>query len=296
MIIGQLNALNIPKKGFGIVLDRKRIDSLNKIRMFGARGSDDFTKCSIAVYGKPNKELVKKAKKLLSLKVEPSNKNLSAESVRDSLKEAIDRYGFKGWVIRERAMIAAAEAGETLNVLSIRKDLQCSKKFLNRLIIHEIGTHILRKENGRLQPFKIFLTGFPNYLAIEEGLAAVHEERAGVLSNRDFRNYAGRAIAVSMALKHSFREVYDYLKDYFSEDTAWKLTLRAKRGIGDTSKPGACTKDYVYLDGYYKVSEFLKTNRIEKLYYGKVDIEGLKYLKYVEGIQEPKYFPGYSLR
>ena len=45
----------------------------------------------------------------------------------------------------------------------------------------QFGVHVLRAENGDLQPFKIFKNGLANSLSTEEGLATYMEEKFNTL-------------------------------------------------------------------------------------------------------------------
>jgi len=176
--------------------------------------------------------------------------------------------------------------------LYIKKDAKFSPLIIKRLIAHEVGTHMVRAENGCQQPYTIFKRGFPGYMGTEEGLAVVNEELCGVLNNQTLKVYAGRVIAVYMALTCGFREIYNHLSKNFNKETAWKITLRAKRGLADTSKPGGLTKDYLYLDGYYKVKKYIENgNDINKLYIGKIGIEHIAMVSAIENIQKPEHLP-----
>ena len=137
--------------------------------------------------------------------------------------------------------------------LYIKKNSFFTGQFLKRLVVHEIGTHILRYENGLQQPFKIFSLGFADYLSTEEGLAVVNEEMHNCLTRSTLKTYAARVVAVSKALKCNFRETFNYLEPFVGKDNAFDITLRVKRGLGDTTWAGAFTKVMVYLKGYFEV-------------------------------------------
>ena len=140
--------------------------------------------------------------------------------------------------------------------------------------------------------FKIFEKGFPRYLTTEEGLAVVNEEVWNVLDIKTLRAYAGRVLAISKALNNSFKDTYDYLLNYFDTNIAWRLTLRAKRGLADTEESGAYTKDLVYLKGYFLVKDYLKKKgSIIDLYFGKVGVDDIKLLKEIKGLKKPLYLP-----
>ena len=141
-----------------------------------------------------------------------------------------------------------------------------------------------------LQPLRICKCGFAGYLETEEGLAAYHEYKAGLMTNSILRTYAGRTLAVHYSLEYDFKDTYKKLCKFFKPKAAWKLTLRAKRGT-DPKKPGAFTKDCVYLRGFLKLYEFAKTNDIRELYIGKIGIQDLPNLKLIDNIQPAKFSP-----
>ena len=58
----------------------------------------------------------------------------------------------------------------------------------------------------------------------------------------------------------------------FSKRQAYQLTMRAKRGITDTSKPGSFTKDHIYLKGMELVRQIPD---LRPLFKGRVGVEDL---------------------
>ena len=130
--------------------------------------------------------------------------------------------------IHSTDMVTSARLDTVGRLLELKKRERFNLDYFKRLIVHEIGTHALRTENGLLQKLSIFKNGFPGYLGTEEGLAAYNEFRSGVMSNSILRNYAGRVIAVHTAEKSDFTTTYKELRKFFSTTMAWKLTLRAK--------------------------------------------------------------------
>ncbi len=54
------------------------------------------------------------------------------------------------------------------------------------MLRHEIDCHVLRSENGKQQPFKIFNYGFPNYLETEEGYAIYMVNQLGIKTRKIF--------------------------------------------------------------------------------------------------------------
>lgn len=289
-MIKKLQAIKTNRSYMGQILEQKKQKHMNRFLMLRSRGDSSFTGYSLKLYGRPNKMVVRKAKRLLYSEPEKKSEKLTPREVMEILREALKVYGFS-WEVKQKLMSAEAAVQQSKKRVLIKKGKKFSLAFMKRLIAHEIGTHVLRVENGLLQPYSIFATGFPGYLETEEGLAVVNEERAGVLSKSTLKMYAGRAVAVSMALDNSFRGIYKHLRDYFPKEQAWRITARAKRGIADTSQPGGLTKDYQYLNGYFKVKNYLKKHNINNLYYGKVSMRHAKMLGKIPDLVKPRYLP-----
>jgi hypothetical protein len=207
------------------------------------------------------------------------------------MRSAFIKYGFH-WEIVEKDMIANAAVKIESKKLYIKKNSRFSSNSLKRIIVHEIGTHVMRAENGLCQPYRFLGRGIPGYLNTEEGLAVYNEENSGCLNNFVLKVYAGRVIAIDMALRCSFRETYEELTKHFTKNTAWRITLRAKRGLSDTSLPGAFTKDLAYLQGYYDVKKFLANRgNINDLYYGKIGTKHVMQVKRLPGLINPTVLP-----
>jgi len=258
-------------------------------------GRQEFTYFSKGIFDKPSNELVSKAYEILKAQEEKAEDNtIGAKKVVKEMKKVLAKLNLKDWKVGFKNMAANAAVVTSKKNIYVKKKAKFSDDFLKRILVHEIGTHVFRALNGEKQPYKIFFTGLPNYMGTEEGLAVNVEEMHNCLQTNTLRTYAGRALAVSLALQKGFRDVFNELKLFFSDELAWKLTLRAKRGLIDTSKPGAYTKDYLYLDGYYKVKKFLEEKGdegLKQLYYGRLDLEQVPLLSQLEGLKEPEFLP-----
>lgn len=276
----ELAKMTTARSVFGSLLMGRRDSFLKRIALLESVGGDSFYRKAVDLYGAPEQSLARQALKLLSLEDEETGENRTSLTTVKRFLDSLLLYGLQ-WKVMEKEMVVGATFNAESKTLLINKNRKFSDADLKRLIVHEIGTHIVRAERAKIQKYRLFLMGFPNYLRTEEGLAVYNEEKAGLLDNRILRKYAGRVVAVDLALRNSFSVVYQYLCDFFSKEDAWMLTLRAKRGIGDTSRIGAFTKDYLYLDGYYKVKEFAKRDDIAKLYVGKIGVEHVPLLKHI---------------
>ena len=106
---------------------------------------------------------------------------------------------------------------------------------------HEIGTHFLRKHNEKNQFWfkKRDKYDMKTCIATEEGLASTNQVISTVKIGkckpflyRSALNY----YASCMAVNYSFVELFKDLEQYLDNPaTRWKIVLRVKRGLCDTS-------------------------------------------------------------
>lgn len=281
-IATQLMRIRTDESIMGKLLRDKRNELLKKVLLFHTIGKSKFTSSSLNLYGKPPPELVTQAVACLTPTSEPSRKTLSAKIVKLKLHQALATYNLTNWKIKTKPIttLALFDGAHRTLILNTKESFHLDD--VQRFIVHEIGTHLVRYHNGKKQKHTLFHAGFPQYLSTEEGLAVYNEERAGLLTKDLLSGYAARTIAVSLALTHSFSSVYTHLLDYFPPDEAWRITLRAKRGVNDTSKPGAFTKDYFYFKGWHEVKTFLSTGgNLRDLYIGKIGLQHTPYLPFI---------------
>ena len=147
---------------------------------------------------------------------------------------------------------------------------------LERMLIHEIETHIYRYLNGK-NLFKTASIGLKNYEKTAEGLAAYNESLLFPQDKKFLRRFYFRYKAILFGENNSFRKLYEYLRDEleFGKEESWRTAVRVKRGISDTSTAGAFLKDRIYLQGYFSVRELTFSER-KNLYKGKFSLEHLK--------------------
>lgn len=288
--IGQLEFKNTP---LDKIYSQKQKEMLDRCNLYLSLGTKNFTKFSKRRWGVPAQRLVNEAYDILGKEDDDKEENISSVISVSILNKGLQDFRLDSvWKILPTERISYAAVRYNEKVLSIKKEAMFSKRHIQRLVVHEIGTHILRHENSHVQPLSIFGLGLAGYLTTEEGLAVYNEYKNGLLSDGVLKQYAGRVIAVKLALSHSFMEVFDELKKYFDEESAFKLAFRAKRGLSDTSIEGGCTKDYVYLKGFYDVKEYLENEGSYKdLYVGKVGINDIPILERIPEIREPKFIP-----
>jgi uncharacterized protein (TIGR02421 family) len=155
-------------------------------------------------------------------------------------------------------------------------DAVISKNRLNATLNHEIGTHVLTHYNGRQQPFQQLYAGMAGYEELQEGLAVLSEYLVGELNLSRLRLLAGRVIAAHSVMGGShFNETFKqlHLEYNFASYSAFQIALRVHRG-------GGYTKDMVYLRGFLRLLNYIKTHDdINILYTGKVSLEFLPLIK-----------------
>lgn len=294
----RLKRLEFPDSPIGILWQKKANEITRKIQLLEARDLPEFTERSIALYGAPSEELLKEAlEEISSMPTEFKDKGkiFTAKEAKKVFEKAIQDYGLKGWrVSLKEDLVSDAIAGKE-NTILIRAGATFSEDRLKGTIAHEIETHSFTAMNGALQPYRIFQRGLADYLTTEEGLAVYNQELTE--SSETIKKYwpASSVVGIYEAMRGSFTDVYHRIVELgFGSERAWRVALKAKRGIGDTGKPGAFTKDFVYYKGYKMIKEFVtKGGNLKDLYYGKTNLEDLEIVKKVKGLKSPIYLPSY---
>ncbi|MBT4384330.1 DUF1704 domain-containing protein [Candidatus Peregrinibacteria bacterium] len=269
-----------------------------KILVLEGIGADDFTDRSAALYSKPDDYLKTQAQLMLDSR--PKNlpetvheKVFSTEEAILEFEQALKSYGLDSWHIKiKESMVTDCLAGKS-NVLFLRKGATFTESRLRMLVAHEIETHILTAENGKHQPYQLFNRGFADYLEIQEGLAVWNQEQ--VMMNEAYKSYRSSMLVfvVDFGIKHGFAETFDYcLKLGMDTEAAFRTTVKVKRGLEDTSKPGAFTKDLIYFSGYLQVRDYIsKGGSLKDLYYGKYHLRDLEMIKSLPHLREPAILP-----
>lgn len=162
------------------------------------------------------------------------------------------------------------------NTLNVRFPIASRLARFDGTLNHEIGTHYFRRLNEEKQVWyqKHDQFDLRPSLETEEGLAVLHSHL--FLDQKYVWFAALYYIAVYQANQMSFSDLFAFLKKYIdNRDRRWNIALRAKRGMSDTSVPGAMAKDQVYIRGMIKVLHWLEIHDYDPsvLYFGKIAIE-----------------------
>ncbi len=287
-LINKLKEFKIDTKNdpynFKKLYKKKIISKIYEFECHQNWGKPISTKYVIKYRGKPSRFLLAKAK-IFCLRYNRQIikfKRLDPETIGNSLKDEVYRLTGDDIRLLYVQMPSKVNIDPSNSVIKINPNVRFTTFDLDRLLVHEIGTHYMRFHNGKKYGIKLLERGTDNYIETEEGLAAYVEELKGVSSKAQLFIYAGRVIATFYAIKKSFYEVFAILKQYgFKDEDAFMITYRAKRNISDTSLPGGFTKDYVYFSGYYKVKKYVGKNskKLKRLFLGKIKISDIRLLR-----------------
>lgn len=285
----ELKKIKCGRSALGKILQKEKEELQKKCVFTDAIGTKNIFAASTDVYGKPDNKLVSRAKALLELSASPKDMKIRYEETRQIMRETFKLLGFT-YSIKKTELVTSAALNPTRRRLELRKKERFGRLYAYRLAVHEIATHALRAENGRQHELTIFSRGTPGYLATEEGFAAYNEERAGVITTDILRNYAGRVYAVHLAEKNDLVNTYKALREHFTKKSAFKLALRAKRGVAHGEDLGGCTKDYVYLAGYLAIKDYVaQGGSLKPLYAGKIGLDDIDTIG--KHLPEPKHIP-----
>jgi uncharacterized protein (TIGR02421 family) len=233
---------------------------------------------SMQLYGQPSAEAAALADEVLAkldgaTRAEKDGVTAHTEDIVAAARDQIDYY-------RQRLpdFMATVEVRDdiasTLMVaqsrLFVSTSAALSRRTLEPILHHEVGTHLLTYFNGRQQPFQQLCAGLAGYEALQEGLAVLAEYLTGGLTARRLRTLACRVAAVqSMIDGRSFVDTFHLLFDQhrLPAKAAFMTTLRVYRG-------GGLTKDAIYLAGLCDLLEYLRAGHdLEPLYVGKIALE-----------------------
>ncbi len=249
-----------------------------------------------SLYGIPSDEFYKKVKDITktinvySLQKKENN-FLDSKQVKEIFFKRLQERNIINWKILLDEIPSKISVNTLNKTIKINKYQTFSSLKVKSLIEHEIGTHILRYENGLKQKYKIFRYGFPNYLQTEEGLAILSEHKNNLLSNDDMLVYCCRVIGSYFSNQKNFYELFNIINSYTDDlDLSFTITTRIKRGLIDTSLYGGYTKDQVYLAGFFQLKNF-DNETLKKLYCGKIGFKDIKVTNSLDDIYQDYILP-----
>lgn len=244
------------------LLEASLATTLAFARALSERSSDAITAYGLAEYGAPTAPLVARAEQVLDEPDDPKGGTgqgevVDAATVAGLVDRVLASLGILDWttVVREHMSARMAVAASAREV-RIRADASFTPTQLRGLVVHEVGTHVLRADEGSQQSLHLLARGLPGYLETEEGLATHHEAQVDHRPER-LRTFALRVLAADTAMRGGLADVMHRLITYVTPDQAFPIALRAKRGMADLTQPGSPMKDVVYLRGLLSVGDHL---------------------------------------
>lgn len=240
------------------------------------RNEKSFVEWLNHLYSPPSDELLKQAESELSQLTSSAGEeqSVSPKEMVQHMQKALIERNFHDWSVVIKPMIARIAVNPNLKTINISETAKFEKNAVKRLIVHEVDTHVRRSVNGSMQPYLFMATGM-EAMETEEGLAALAEQVSGVSETEIYMRNLLRLICCSKSSSMSFYELFEYALPYMrSENKAFDLVARVKRGLGDTTQAGGWLKDQVYFAGLVKMKQ-LSRSMIEKLFIGKISLEQL---------------------
>lgn len=265
---------------------------------------NNTTQSELTKHGKPKfwylflaKRILKKhlQEKDLADQIQKSRVFLDQDEIQDLIEKRLNFYNLKDKyeIVFSKNYVSRIAVNNNEKIIKIRLPIVIDRGEIEAILSHEIDTHIIRQLNYEKQTWfkKKKSNAFGPYLRTEEGLAGLNElvSSENGLAYKSAVNY----LAVSLALKEDFVTVFNFFyKIIQNQERAWTWTLKKKRGIKDTSKKGAFTKDLVYFEGFIEVLKYLKKNNYNpsELYFGKIDLKDINKAKKL-GINEKLVLP-----
>ena len=271
---------------FYIQLIESKRDSHN---LMSAVGNNELvSEISYRKYGKPTDLLFRNAARVLRGNVSnynivkyPSIKDgdmLNYNQIGEIFNTVFSHFKLNEWKMQPSKNISknSMKVGVKSQWVLVDPNIQKSKFKLKKSLIHEVGTHVFRSINGQRSGFSALgNANLASYLDIEEGLATWNESYMDLLTLSSLKKKAAMTWAIYIGEKLSFRQLYNNILGVFPSNTAFSISYRVKRGLGDTSYPGIYSKDIVYFRGFRKVKKALEKDKslYEKLYAGKIDLK-----------------------
>ncbi len=232
-------------------------------------GTDNFADCATQVFNLNTPKIQKYLNMSPEITVTPEEetKLYNAEDIAEVFKQELKNYGIKDYKVEiDTFNDHTVRVGHNKIVLGAK--VKRYKKSVERLVHHEIDSHVLQRINtDRINILALTIPA--DRTLYSEGLAVYNEVHSQKITQKMYQLYSLRVQAVRR-LNLTFREIYNELTGTIPDKLAYMVTYRVKRGTHDTSLPGGYPKDSFYLLGYLAVKEYVEIgNDIRNLYYAR---------------------------
>jgi hypothetical protein len=112
------------------------------------------------------------------------------------MRAELVQMGIHDWrVVVMDEMSARMSVSARHREVRVKSDSHFSAEDRDRLIVHELRTHVRRACNGFQSGLQNLGLGLRDYMATEEGLASWMEQKSGLLRRGQIETYAYRALA-----------------------------------------------------------------------------------------------------
>lgn len=238
-------------------------DTLRRLSLLEVNNTHDAERISCQTegdYGRPSQTLLAFASRVLKEQPEvPEEPVLATSKVVELLSTYLDDEAFEGWSVKiVDSMYAKMSVTSEQRELRISAQATLTRSAIDRLVVHELGTHVLRRINAQKQKNPLLSTPIGVSDPTEEGLALINEDLLGQLGIMDMKKYSLRVLAAEEARTGGFTDVMSMLLEHTDPESAVDIAFRAKRGIRNIQTAGAHFKDISYLAGYLEVKEHLR--------------------------------------
>jgi uncharacterized protein (TIGR02421 family) len=279
------------------LLHEKQREIDRHIELIALRDTDGVLAASIDLWGDVEPGLRAQAEATMqSLRGQhQSGGEVGLETVLPAARELLARYRDRDPRLASR-IVVDDDLNSKLMVsqghLHIDRNIRVPRDQVEPLMQHEIGTHVVTRHNGSLQPIEQLGTGLAHYDSLQEGLGVLSEYLSGHLSADRLRVLAARVIATDMVCHGAcVPEIFHRLiESELDAHDAFDVALRAGRG-------GGLTKDVVYLRGLCDLLAYLaRGGTLEWLFVGKFSLSQLAALEQLAGaghVIEPALLPTY---
>ncbi|MFA6017635.1 MAG: tyrosine/phenylalanine carboxypeptidase domain-containing protein [Patescibacteria group bacterium] len=225
---------------------------------------------------------------------------INAKLFSKMVHATLEHYGIKNWTVREttRPSISIVHGNATrMPTIKIPKNFIASKARVARVLTHEIEVHALRSHNGRTSPLLLLGRGLANSITTEEGLAIALQQtlRSEASTDPGFWDAWTAALTIDYGFEETFEIIYTARQNLNialgrenpekeARNTAWRLLIRAYRGIHSPKNPGfGYRRDHIYRSGLIKIREAFNTygkeNILPTLFAGHISIQHIPVLQ-----------------
>ncbi len=248
---------------------------LTAAKMIQEAGTGEFTRHSVALYGRPdvvyrrqNLTLLDAAEQFLritdellgSFRIPPAVPAVPSGEFAESLREELGKFFRNDEVAVELDPLLTSKATAGSRRVRVRDGILFTDLDLGQLLHHEAFVHAATMVNGKRQPGLTALgLGAPRTTRTQEGIATLAELATLSMDINRLRRLALRVRAVKGALDGAdFIQTFQgFLEAGQSEEDSYQSAKRIFRG-GDVRGRVVFTKDAAYLGGLLEVHTFLR--------------------------------------